>query len=224
MLVPLLFLLGLCVILLVVAVLALRRQLRLARQAMAPVGTPRPGGGPHPAEPAPIVSAPSLAGETLTIGGVSREPRPLLLVFIEAGCGLCETVIGDAVDLCRRADVRLLFLGDGRTEDYAGLIRRNGLKESHFILSGAIGDDFLIGPVPAAALIDADGQLVARGTVQRREQLEALLAREAGPESVSAGSASRHAASPVSDLPNSDSPVPDLSVEYDLDPKVVPAS
>ncbi|WP_443478654.1 hypothetical protein ACLIMP_17325 [Novosphingobium aerophilum] len=176
MLVALLFLFGLGVILLAVAVLAMRRQLRLTRQSLTPVDRISLAGDARERETAPIVSAPAVSGETLTIGGLSRDPRLLLLLFIEADSALCETVVRDAVELCADAEVRLLLLGDGQREDYAALIARSGLGADDIILDAAVGEDFHIGPVPSAALIDPNGHLLARGTVQRREQLEALLA------------------------------------------------
>jgi hypothetical protein len=175
MLIALLFLFAVGMVLLVVAVLATRRQLRLGRQALAPVTGLVPAGPPFPAERAPIISVPSLAGETLTIGGISRDPRFLLLIFIEAYSSLCETIVKEAGELCARLDVRLLLLGDGQSEDYADLLVRHRVPSSAFILNAALGEEFLIGALPSAALINPQGEMVARGTVQRREQLETLL-------------------------------------------------
>lgn len=175
MLIALLFLLAVGIVLLTVAVLATRRQLRVGREALAPVGRMALAGGPGRWAPAPIVSVPSLAGDTVTIGGVSRDPRCLLLLFIDTQSALCDAIVQEAVDLCRRADVRLLLLGDGAHDDYAELLARHRLGTADFVLNSALGEDFQIGPLPSAALINARGDIVARGTVQRREQLEALL-------------------------------------------------
>ncbi|EJL21336.1 hypothetical protein [Novosphingobium sp. AP12] len=176
MLIALSFLFGLGIILLAVAVLATRRQTRLARQSLTPVGRIPVNDDVRDLEPAPIVCAPAISGETLTIGGTSRDPRLLLLLFVEAGSDLCDHVVRDAVELCAQADVRLLLLGDGDVNDYAAFMVRNGLGAQDIILDAAANEDFQIGPVPSAALIDANGHLLARGTVQRQEQLEALLA------------------------------------------------
>lgn len=175
MLVALLFLLALGIVLLAVAALAMQRQLRLGREALAPVRSHSHAAAPRNSDPAPIVSAASLAGDVVTIGGASRDTRPQLLIFVEAGSPLCDAVVGDAVDLCRGTGVRLLLLGEGRRDDYAGLLERYSLRAADFILNAGLGEDFRIGPVPSAVLIDGRGQLVARGTVQRREQLNMLL-------------------------------------------------
>jgi len=175
MLVAVLFLLGLCAALLLVAVLALRRQVRAVRMAMMPVAALRrwvTGAG----ESAPIVSAPSLRGDMLTIGGSSRDSRFVMLLFVEPGSALCETVTDVAADLCRRAGVRLLLVGGGAPDDYAALVRRAGLQQTDCILSEGLKDDFMIGPVPSVAMLDADGCMVARGTVHHSGHLAALLA------------------------------------------------
>lgn len=175
MLVALLFLLALGIVLLAVAALAMRRQLRLGREALAPVRGASQVVTPRDADLAPIISAASLSGDVLTIGGASRDASPQLLIFIEARSALCDAVVGDAVDLCRGTRVRLVLLGEGPRNDYAGLLERYSLREADFILNAGLGEDFQLGPVPSAVLIDGRGQIVARGTVQRREQLKLLL-------------------------------------------------
>lgn len=175
MLVALLFLLALGFVLLAVAALAMRRQLRLGREALAPVRRPLHPPALRNSDPAPIVSAASLSGDVLTIGGASRGARPQLLIFIESGSPLCDAVVADAVDLCRGSGIRLMIVGDGHRDDYAGLLEQHSLRAVDFILNAGLGEDFQIGPVPSAVLIDGRGQIVARGTVQRREQLTMLL-------------------------------------------------
>lgn len=169
-----LFLLMLGAMLLVVAVFALRRQVRMTRLAMTPVSEVR-GWVAGDAEKAPIVSAPSLAKETLTIGGATRDRRFLLLVFVEPQSALCESLIGAALELCRERDVRLVLAGDGDSAGYETLLRRKKMQPGDFVLSGALKDVFLIGPIPSVVLLDADGHLMARGAVQHREHLEGLL-------------------------------------------------
>ena len=112
MLIASLFLLWIIVILLIVAVVAQSYlRLRSAPPAIrsAPVGL---GGA------APVISMPTLAGDMLTVGGVSADARAQLLLFIGPGCPASRT----------------------------------------------------------AALIDAQGRLLARGAAATLEQIDALLA------------------------------------------------
>ena len=101
MLIASLFLLWIIVILLIVAVVAQSYlRLRSAPPAIrsAPVGL---GGA------APVISMPTLAGDMLTVGGVSADARAQLLLFIGPGCPASRTAA--LID----AQGRLLARGGG---------------------------------------------------------------------------------------------------------------
>lgn len=164
--------------LLAVAVAALRRQIRAAKLTMLPLAAVPPSGSSE-LEKAPLVSAPSLGSGTLTIGGASRDARFVLLVFVEPGSPLSEDVTRAAIELCQAAGVRLLLIGEEGSLEPAPATDAGHVER---ILSGALRDDFRVGPGPSAALLDAQGYLVARGTVQHRQNLEALLSSFRTPE------------------------------------------
>ncbi|MEG8220801.1 hypothetical protein OSJ57_09215 [Sphingomonas sp. HH69] len=129
-----------------------------------------------PGRAAPVVSAPTLAGDMLTIGGPSADGRAQLLLFIAPGCAASRSAVRDALALTNRTQLRLLFLGEGRAEDYADMLRQHRIRDTDIILNAQVGADFRIGTRPSAALIDAGGRLLARGAIDGRAQLEALLA------------------------------------------------
>ena len=168
-----LFLLWIIVILLGVAVVALARQVALLQDRAAPAAPRIVAGGSGGI--APIVSAPTLAGDMLTIGGPSADGRALLLLFIRPGCAASRAAIRDALALTDRKRLRLLFLGDGRAEDYGDLLRQHRIRATDIILNADVLGDYRAGDRPAAALIDARGRLLARGAVETRDQLDALL-------------------------------------------------
>ncbi|MCI4588711.1 methylamine utilization protein MauD [Sphingobium sp. BYY-5] len=173
MLIASLFLLWVIVILLVVAVIALARQVRLLQDRAAaspPRGRVKGAGGN-----APIVSAPTLAGDMLTIGGPSADGRAMLLLFIRPGCPASRSAIRDALALTDRKKLRLLFLGEGQAEEYGDLLRQHRIRDTDIILNAQVLGDYRAGDRPSAALIDARGRLVARGVVEARAQLDALL-------------------------------------------------
>lgn len=173
MLIASLFLLWIVVILLGVAVVALARQLRLLQDRAMPIAQrtslPGPGGS------APVVSAPTLAGDMLTIGGPSADGRALLLLFIRPDCPASRAAIRDALALTDRERLRLLFLGEGRAEDYGDMLRQHHIRDTDVILSAEVMRDFRSDDRPSAALIDARGRLLARGMLGARDQLDALL-------------------------------------------------
>ncbi|HUD90721.1 methylamine utilization protein MauD [Sphingobium sp.] len=174
MLIASLFLLWVIVILLAVAVVALARQVRSLQDRPASTGTHRTARGRGGI--APIVSAPTLAGDMLTIGGPSADGRAMLLLFIRPGCAASRSAIRDALALTDRKRLRLLFLGEGRVEEYGDLLRQHRIRETDIILNAEVLGDYRAGDRPSAALIDARGRLLARGVVEERAQLDALLA------------------------------------------------
>ncbi|WP_298398046.1 methylamine utilization protein MauD [Sphingobium sp.] len=173
MLIASLFFLWIAVILLGVAVVALARQVRLLQDRAAPAASHSAPGGASGV--APITSAPTLAGDMLTIGGQSADGRALLLLFIRPGCAASRSAIRDALALTDRKRLRLLFLGEGRAEDYGDLLRQHRIRDTDIILNDDVLRDYRIADRPSAALIDGRGRLLARGVVGAREQLDALL-------------------------------------------------
>ena len=174
MLIASLFLLWMVVILLVVAVVALSRQVRAMQDGVGAI-VPRAVVA-VPGRAAPVVSAPTLAGDMLTIGGPSADGRAQLLLFIAPGCAASRSAVRDALALTNRTQLRLLFLGEGRAEEYADMLRQHRIRDTDIILNAQVGADVRIGTRPSAALIDAGGRLLARGAIDGRAQLEALLA------------------------------------------------
>lgn len=170
-----LFLLWIVVILMIVAVAALMRQVRLMQERIAPIAM-QLSDGMTPGDATPVISAATLAGDMLTIGGTNADGRAVLLLFIEADCTICDSVIGDALALRDAMRVRLLFLGEGSVDAFAALMRRHGMRPGDVILNGAVGADFRVGILPSIALLDSRGRLLAKGMIQTREQMEAVLA------------------------------------------------
>ncbi|MFC3442257.1 methylamine utilization protein MauD [Sphingobium rhizovicinum] len=173
MLIASLFFLWIVVILLGVAVIALARQVRLLQDRSTPAASHVIPAGPSGV--APIVSAPTLAGDMLTIGGQSADGRALLLLFIRPGCGASRSAIRDALALTDRKRLRLLFMGEGRADDYGDLLRQHRIRDTDIILNADVLRDYRAADRPSAALIDGRGRLLARGVVEAREQLDALL-------------------------------------------------
>ena len=180
MLIASLFLLWMVVILLVVAVVALSRQLQAMQDRAGPAVTRAAPAVPGRA--APVVSAPTLAGDMLTIGGPGADGRAQLLLFIAPGCVASRSAVRDALALTDRKALRLLFLGEGRAEEYADMLRQHRIRDTDVILNAQVGADFRIGARPSAVLIDARGRLLARGPVDGRDQFHGLLAHMATDE------------------------------------------
>lgn len=170
------FLLWFVVLLLSVAVGALTRQVRAMQQRIAPIAV-QLAGGATPGDATPVISAATQAGEMLTLGGTSPDGRARLLLFVEGDCTICDEIVGHARELADPARLHLLMLlGAGRVEAFGGMMKRHRVANEDLIVNASIGADYRIGILPSLALLDQRGRLLARGMVQTREQLEAVLA------------------------------------------------
>lgn len=180
MLVAVLFLLALGGVVLAVAVLALRRQIVRGRVQLFPAA-PEPKWRPGHGEKAPIISVPATSGEILTIGGALRNPQFVLLVFVEAGSPQCEAAVNHAVDLCRVNRARLILVGSGVLAEYGSSMPPQHASDAAFIISDIVREDFRMGAVPSAVLLDAHGFIVARGALKNRDHLAQVLAHVSPP-------------------------------------------
>lgn len=163
------FLLWMVVLLLAVAMLALHRQVGFLRHER---GAPSPGGTAI----VPLISAPTLAGDTLTIGGASRDGRALLLLFLRTECVASAQALRAASALCEPARVRLIVLGEGDRAAYGELTRPYHIRDADIVLHIGIGAEIGVRHWPAAVLTTGDGAMLGKDGVHRRDQLESLLA------------------------------------------------
>lgn len=167
------FVLWMSVILLAVSVLALHRRVSRLRQDGAAAGT----GATVRTAILPLISAPTLAGDIVTIGGASRDGRPLLLLFLRADCVASAQALRTATSLCEPERLRLIVLGEGDRDAYGTLVRPYHIRDSDIILHAGIGAEIGVCLWPSAVLIAGDGAVLADGAVGRRDEMEALLAR-----------------------------------------------
>ncbi|PTD17337.1 methylamine dehydrogenase accessory protein MauD [Sphingomonas fennica] len=169
------FLLWIVVALLVVAVVALARQIGVLHERIAPMGALVTDGGPKAGDLAPMIAAPGLAGGIVNVGGPDASGQASLLLFVAPDCPICKKIIPIAMVLARAEKLRLVFVGDGNAEDYAAMARRHRMEGFDFALSPQIGLAYQVGKLPTAALVSAAGSIVAKGLVNSREHLESLI-------------------------------------------------
>ena len=191
------FLLWIVVALLVVAVIALARQVgtlndRLA-QAVGLVGE----GGPRAGDPAPMIAAPGLGGGVVNVGGPDAEGRAALLLFVAPDQPVCKAIIPVAMILARSEGLRLVFVGDGDARKLAAMVDRFRMTGFDFALSGQVAMAYQTGVLPWAVLIGGDGRVRARGAVSAREHLESLIAAGNTREASAGADASNVVAMPI---------------------------
>ncbi len=177
MLIASIFLLWIAVALLTVAVIALSRQIAALRAQAAPMEKRAPRVG----DLAPVIAAPSLSGDVVTVGGRAVDGRPSLLLFVAADCAISGKIIPVATVIARAGGLRLILVGDGDGEDFGAMLRRLRLDNVDFALSTQIGPAYQVGRLPWAVLIGVEGNIAARGPVKSREHLESLLVADGSP-------------------------------------------
>jgi methylamine dehydrogenase accessory protein MauD len=175
------FLLWIVVILLIVAVAALARQIGVLHERIAPMGALVTDGGPKSGDVAPLISAQTLDGRVVTVGGSNDFGQSVLLLFVAPDCPICKKIIPIAMVMSRAERLRLIFVGDGEAADYRAMIARHKMDGFDLVNSAQIGLAYQIGKLPSAVLIRPDGTIAGKGLVNSREHLESLIvAKETG--------------------------------------------
>lgn len=170
---------------LVVAVLALARQVGVLHMRVAPAGALTTAGGPSVGARSPAIPARTLEGAAVTVGGAAPGSALRLLMFVSAACPLCKGLIPMAKSFARDERVQLIFVGDDDPAVQRGMIAQHGIGTYQFINGPDVGQAFEVGKLPYAVLLDADGTVLSKGLVNSREHLESLvIAHEMGVRSV----------------------------------------
>lgn len=165
----------LVIIALVVALLALARQVGVLHMRVAPAGALQTSGGPAVGGKAPAVPAHTLEGKDVIVGGPAEDVPLRLLMFVSATCPLCKGLIPAARSFAKDERVELTFVGDDDAQVQRGLIAAQGLENYHFINGPEVGQAFEVGKLPYAVLLDSDGTILSKGLVNSREHLESLV-------------------------------------------------
>ncbi len=184
---------------LVVAGLALARQVGVLHVRVAPAGALDAGRGPAVGDKAPLLNVQTLDGQALTIGGKTPVGALRLLMFVSAQCPLCKSLIPVAKSFAKAERVDLVFIGDDDAAKQRALIEKFDMAGYPFVNGQETGMAFQVEKLPHAVLLDGNGVVLAKGLVNSREHLESLIvSHEMGVESVqdyiSALQAPKHAA------------------------------
>jgi methylamine dehydrogenase accessory protein MauD len=158
---------------LVIAGLALARQVGVLHVRVAPAGALDAGKGPAVGEMAPHLHATTLDGRAMHIGDAGTGLR--LLMFVSAQCPLCKSLIPVAKSFAAAERVELVFVGDDAPDIQRSMIEQFDMGAYPFINSSEIGRAFEVDKLPHAVLIGAGGRILAKGLVNSREHLESLI-------------------------------------------------
>lgn len=163
---------------LAVLVFGLARQVGILHERVAPMGAMTSDHGPSVGEVAPTVTATTLAGTSLDIGGASPTGRSRLLLFVSPECPVCKKLLPIAGSFSRSERLEVILAGDGEPEAQRAMLQQLGLEQLPLVNSTQVGMVFQVGKLPYAILLDGEGVIRAKGLVNNREHLESLLVAE----------------------------------------------
>jgi methylamine dehydrogenase accessory protein MauD len=170
-----------------VCVLALSRQIGILYERVAPMGALMMDHGPKVGELAPPIDVTTWDGEALSIG--AGMAKSTLLFFVSPTCPVCKKLLPMMRSVRNRegAWLDVVLASDGDRSEHAAFRQKHQLGDFRYVLSQPLGMAFKISKLPYCVLLDAAGQVRAKGLVNSREQIESLLtAYETGVASVQA--------------------------------------
>jgi methylamine dehydrogenase accessory protein MauD len=172
-------------LLLIVALLALARQVGILFERVAPMGALMMDQGPRVGEVAPQYDLEAMAGGRVGIGG--RRPKSQLVFWLSPTCPVCKKLLPvlKSIREEERDWMDIVLASDGEHPQHVEFYRKTDLRDFPYVLSHPMGMAYRISKLPYAVLIGEDGVVRAKGLVNSREQLESLfLAKESGVASI----------------------------------------
>ena len=175
-----------CLVLALLAmVIALARQVGVLFERVAPMGALVTDSGPKVGETAPAMALQTLDHASLQLPGAAGTST--LLFFLSPTCPVCKKLL-PALKSMQKAEagwLRMVLASDGEQAEHRVFWREYGLEGFPYVLSSQLGMAYRVARLPYAVLIDATGNVSAKGLINSREQLESLLtAQELGVASV----------------------------------------
>jgi methylamine dehydrogenase accessory protein MauD len=165
------------VLVLLVALLAVIRQLGVLHERIAPTGALMLAKGLKVGEGAPQVPVHDLEGARRTIGEPSSNGRATLLMFVSPTCPVCKSLLPVLKSslTAERDWLDIVLASDGDLNSQREFVRSQKLGGIPYVVSTPLGITYQVSRLPFAVLIDAQGILRARGIVNSREHLESIF-------------------------------------------------
>lgn len=156
-------------------VFALSRQLGVLYDRVAPAGALMVNQLIAVGDPAPVITASTLSGATVTVGG--ERGRSHLLFFLAPDCPICKSLVPVLRSIGKAEpwlDISLASDG-GTIQEHERFVSAERLTDFEYLISEDLGRSYGISKLPYAVLIDEIGMIAAMGLVNSREHLESLF-------------------------------------------------
>lgn len=177
--------LAVLVALLFIAFIALSRQVGILFERISPVGAMINNNGPQLGETPKPMTLMSLNQGEITLGGA--QAKSTLVLFVSPSCPICKVLL-PLINSLQKAETRWLnvvLASDGDEAAQRALIAQHKLDAIPYVLSQEVGVAYRVAKLPFSVLMDEQGQIVSKGLINSREQLESLFnAKESGFESL----------------------------------------
>lgn len=177
--------LAVLVALLFIAFIALSRQVGILFERISPVGAMINNNGPQLGETPKPMTLMSLNQGKITLGGA--QAKSTLVLFVSPSCPICKVLL-PLINSLQKAETRWLnvvLASDGDEAAQRALIAQHKLDAIPYVLSQELGVAYRVAKLPFSVLMDEQGQIVSKGLINSREQLESLFnAKESGFESL----------------------------------------
>ncbi|MET3107928.1 methylamine dehydrogenase accessory protein MauD [Oxalobacteraceae bacterium GrIS 2.11] len=173
------------VAILVLAVLALARQVGVLYERVAPIGALITDSGPRIGDVSPSFNLTDLMNQPLSIGGQSASST--LVFFLSPTCPVCKKLLPILrhIQTVERSWLRIVLASDGEFPEHMAFYQKAQLTEFPYVLSSELGMAYRVSRLPYGVLIDEQGRIRSKGLVNSREQIESLFtAKELGVESI----------------------------------------
>lgn len=169
-------LLWIAVLVLLVAVVALSRQIGILYERVAPMGALVMDTGPKPGDLAPTFELDALGGGRVRLGGV--QARSTLIFFLSPTCPVCKKLLPilKSIQAAESKWLDIVLASDGEAPAHESFRQRAQLTDFPYVLSAALGMQYRVSKLPHAVLVDEAGRVRAKGLVNSREQLDSLFA------------------------------------------------
>lgn len=166
-------LLWLLVVMLCVIVVALARQIGTLHLRLGPRGALEiDSEGPPLGETPPALEATSLDGRSVTIGGPGRAQ---LLLFVSAGCLVCEEVLPSLEAVAHSHALTPLVIADASSEGNEVRAHIATRTSAPVAASSEAMRAYAVPGTPYVVALDELGAVRAKATVNNMEQFEGLV-------------------------------------------------
>lgn len=178
--------LWLCVIALLIAVVALARQIGVLYERVAPAGALMMNQTLKVGDTAPSLEVEELlSGRPLSIG--AQQEKSQLIFFLSPSCPVCKTLL-PVLKSSAQAEASWLTVtlaSDGEPREHLDFISEYSLEKFDYVLSERLGKLYGVAKLPYAVLIDDKGDVSSMGLINSREHLESLFeSKELGIDSI----------------------------------------